>query len=245
MYPLYGLRFLALPSPVTTRWFVDYVRARLAEIEAARLAPKERRKRDAPLRQPPEDYSLNGVPIGPITAARFWSKVDVRKSNGDCWEWRGAFNGNGYGNFRVPEFGRCSQSAHRVAYRLANGRFPADGLLVRHTCDNPRCVNPHHLEEGTHSDNAMDAVARGRYKPRETAGEKNGYAKLNREKVAEIRRRSAEGETNVSIAKSFGVTHQMISKVKKGHFWKSGNESILHPQCSHKLPTSPCEIRGS
>lgn len=159
--------------------------------------------------------------ISPITTARFWSKVSVQPSTKDCWEWQGALIRGGYGNFRAPELGRrANYGAHRIAYRLANGTFPPDGLVVRHKCDNPRCVNPFHLEPGTKADNSMDMVQRGRHVPRDQAGEKNGAAKLTREKVEEIRRRSEAGETNVSIAASFGVTHQMISKIKKGYFWK-------------------------
>ena len=159
--------------------------------------------------------------ISPITTARFWSKVSVQKSTKVCWEWQGALDGSGYGNFRVPELGhRSNFGAHRIAYNLANGDLPSEGLVVRHKCDNPKCVNPFHLEEGTKADNSMDMLERGRYVIRDQAGEKNGSAKLNLGKVAEIRRRGELGETNVSIASSFGVTHQLVSKIRKGYFWK-------------------------
>lgn len=100
--------------------------------------------------------------VSPITIARFWSKVAVAASHLDCWPWQGAVNGNGYGNFRMPEFGRHNFSAHRVAYRLVKGDWPDEGLVVRHKCDNPICVNPYHLEHGTVADNMRDMVERGR-----------------------------------------------------------------------------------
>lgn len=97
------------------------------------------------------------------TLARFWSKVDVTVDNRECWLWKGTKTGNGYGNFSVPELA-MKAPAHRVAYWMATGSFPEFGLVVRHKCDNPLCVNPRHLEVGTQADNMLDMVTRGRRK---------------------------------------------------------------------------------
>jgi len=35
-------------------------------------------------------------------------------------------------------------------------------IVIRHTCDNPKCINPEHLISGTQDDNIQDAVKKGR-----------------------------------------------------------------------------------
>ena len=53
---------------------------------------------------------------------------------------------------------------HRAEYCLANGLTLEDiaGLVVMHTCDNPRCINPEHLVLGTQRDNMLDMRNKGR-----------------------------------------------------------------------------------
>jgi hypothetical protein len=34
-------------------------------------------------------------------------------------------------------------------------------LLVRHLCNNPRCINPAHLREGIRKENLMDSIVVG------------------------------------------------------------------------------------
>lgn len=62
-----------------------------------------------------------------------------------CWEWklsRSGRPGRRYGRWRVD--GR-EQRAHRVAYELLVGPIP-DGHELHHSCHNPPCCNPAHLE---------------------------------------------------------------------------------------------------
>lgn len=91
-----------------------------------------------------------------MNVTRFWSRV--QKADG-CWLWAGSRSTRGYGMFRRS---KGSHAAHRIAWELANGRAVPDGLVVRHTCDNPPCVNPAHLLIGTMADNYRDSVERGR-----------------------------------------------------------------------------------
>ena len=93
---------------------------------------------------------------------RFFQKVDKSGSTDfpTCWIWTGAATSKTYGHFcyytKKPAIG-----AHVASYLFHKGEIP-DGQIVRHSCDNPSCVNPEHLILGTHSDNMKDMFARGR-----------------------------------------------------------------------------------
>lgn len=79
--------------------------------------------------------------------ARFLARI--RFTPGGCWEWSGALNNRGYGQFQIP--GRCNY-AHRFAYEEWVDDIPA-GLELDHLCRNRACCNPAHLEPVTRSEN--------------------------------------------------------------------------------------------
>ena len=150
---------------------------------------------------------------------RFESKF--LKTEG-CWNWLAGSDKNGYGRFR---FGPSKARAPRVSYLLYKGEIP-DGMVVRHTCDNPACVNPDHLLIGTHADNAHDKVERERQARglcivgdrRSYKGEGSPNAKLTNEQVKRIR-----GDTRLHrvIAIDYGVCRATISHAKRGYSWAS------------------------
>lgn len=88
---------------------------------------------------------------------RFWAKVE-RRGPDECWPWTGWTTSQGYG---VIGLGGRDEKAHRAAWIVTRGPIPR-GLVIRHTCDNPPCVNPTHLLLGTQLDNIRDRVERGR-----------------------------------------------------------------------------------
>ena len=90
-------------------------------------------------------------------AERYWEKVQ-KGSDDECWPWIGGCFADGYGAISVN--GRPVR-APRLSYEIANGPLRGDEH-VRHQCDNPICVNPHHLLKGSPADNAADKVSRGR-----------------------------------------------------------------------------------
>lgn len=108
---------------------------------------------------------------------------------------------------------------HRYAYERAFGSIPG-GLHVLHHCDVPSCVNPGHLFLGTPADNNADKVNKGRARGGSMNGEAHPLHKFTLDQVAEIRRRYAAGERQISIAESFGTSQGYISNIILQKNWK-------------------------
>ena len=142
-------------------------------------------------------------------ATRFWARVDDSGGPDTCWLWTASRDLKGYGKFNTG-YAMPPASAHRVAFVLCHGPIP-DGFVVRHSCDNPSCVNPRHLSAGTYEDNANDMVVRGR----------SGLAKLTVATVREIRRRVGEGEKRSALAREFRVTHSTVGRIARGDCWRA------------------------
>jgi len=145
---------------------------------------------------------------------RFWAKV-ARGAPNDCWLWQGSTFGSPkhqYGQFVLSDRGLSrGVGAHVVSFRLASGQWPAKGLEVMHSCDNPPCVNPAHLSVGTHTDNIQDAARKGRYHvPRP------GRQKLSTEQIEAIRARVHAGELQCVVAASYGVSKTLVTLLMKG-----------------------------
>ncbi|MFQ3543637.1 HNH endonuclease signature motif containing protein [Halobacillus rhizosphaerae] len=102
---------------------------------------------------------------------------------------------------------------HRIAYEQNIGKIP-DGLVVRHKCDNANCINPKHLELGTHADNVNDRVKRNR----SAKGSKNGRSKLTEDNVKYIK--SNLELKNSHLAKLFNVDRKVIYDIRNGNTWK-------------------------
>lgn len=145
-----------------------------------------------------------------IQERNFWKKV-ARTDPNDCWPWTGKKSSSGYGRFRMDG---QTQTASRVALFYATGRMPKNCVL--HSCDNPPCVNPKHLREGSHKDNAKDRGERNRT----ARGDKIPSSVLTEARVLIIKERLTRGDKVGVIARDEGVDSSTISNIRRGRTWK-------------------------
>lgn len=153
---------------------------------------------------------------------KFWAHVEQKHSG--CWHWKGKpLKGKqGYGRLRVD--GKPVR-AHRWAFFLANG-YLTEGLDVMHHCDNPICVNPAHLSEGTAHDNMRDMATRGRAAGFSRKKENHPLAKLTQDDVNYIKREYKKGHKYArgngrELAQAFGLNYCYLTSLIRGNTcWK-------------------------
>ncbi len=124
----------------------------------------------------------------------------------NCTLWTKAKNKAGYG---ITWANNKWAYAHRVAANALKGQ------VVRHTCDNPSCVNPQHLVVGTHKDNSEDMVN----KVRQAWGKKAGRAKLTEDEVIVIRKFQGNHSSRVTAA-TFDISKTNVLDIWNRKIWK-------------------------
>lgn len=118
---------------------------------------------------------------------------------GDCLEWIRCFNTDGYPRAGVK--GNTNLKVHRVVYELYTGQ-DIKGLVVRHKCDNIRCINPEHLDIGTTLDNVADRVIRGRC-----------YNQITQDEINHILDLRINGLTHKLIGERLGIKIKRVSHI--------------------------------
>lgn len=183
----------------------------VAEIQRLRRIVRERdtpQMRDREFRSrykalnPKLKVSTRGLPFH----EKVKSRVVVDKLSG-CWVWQGGCCFNGYGRLRRGPGGKPAL-CHRIMYEHHKGPIPK-GMMVMHTCDNRRCVNPDHLQIGTTKDNMLDMVRKGR----------SASSLLTEKDVREMHRLSENGVPAHAIASSFCVSQSTVYCILSGRRW--------------------------
>jgi len=156
-----------------------------------------------------------------VRESRYCSRACLGKANGDrarkydlaalvakiagdkCVEWPGSRDPHGYGyTYRNGK----TAKAHVEAYAIANPKAPRP-KMVCHTCDNPPCVNPDHLQIGTKAENNADTAKKRRH----NYGLNHWNGRLTDDDIAMI---CASTETQSVLAAKYGVNQSHISRIK-------------------------------
>lgn len=124
----------------------------------------------------------------------------------NCTLWQGAKNKAGYG---ITWFKNKWAYAHRAVVNATKGE------IVRHTCDNPSCVNPKHLVIGSHKENSTDMVS----KQRQAWGVRAARSKLTEDQVVAIRNLQG-AQPSRNVAEIFGTSKTNVLDIWNKRTWK-------------------------
>jgi hypothetical protein len=157
-----------------------------------------------------ENKMMGARAVNPLLFDRLINSTSQHTDFGKCWEFTAGRNKLGYGVLRVNG---PKKFAHRMIYMLFHPE--SNPIVVRHNCNNPSCINPAHLREGTQKDNAMDRKLSGREGDRK--GIKNGRSKLTEQQVLDIR---TSDKTGAELARIHGVSKTVACHIKNRKSWR-------------------------
>jgi hypothetical protein len=169
--------------------------------------------------------------VDPSVAERFWKNVQKGEPH-ECWNWTSPSQVGGYGSFYYEN--RLRRATH-ISLGLA-GRPLTKGLLALHKCDNPACVNPDHIFEGTLSDNMQDCLRKKRF----LIGSRSPHATLNEAQVANMRALSAAGLDYKQLALFFHTNADVVRAFVINRSWKH-----VRPAFQRLKPIRWLERKGS
>lgn len=124
-------------------------------------------------------------------------KNSFHLTDSGCKEWTGKKKrcGHGYVYFNYKTY-----LCHRIAYFLYYGNLDKT-LQINHKCNNPACIEPTHLYQGTPRQNNLDAV------------KFNTSGTVNINDIEQIKSDFASGETIRNIAMKYKVNKYTIRNI--------------------------------
>lgn len=98
-------------------------------------------------------------------------------------------------------------------------RIDDNNLVIRHLCNNSRCINPNHLKEGTHKENAQDRELKYKIqgRPKKSISISNSKSKLgngrkmtNEEALIIFKDRKEKGDSYEKMSKRYNLSKTCI-----------------------------------
>lgn len=141
-------------------------------------------------------------------ASQFWSRLESMPNGCRLWP-----NGNSNGGYGKTGWRGKPLMAHQLAFFLTHGWRPKGReVIIRHTCDEPRCCEPTHLVIGTQKDNARDRQERNR-RAQPPSWTTHNAAIKSPDVIREIRARHAAGESYTKLGFEYGLHPQNIGRI--------------------------------
>lgn len=109
---------------------------------------------------------------------------------------------------------------HRKLYYEHTGELPE---VVRHKCDNPRCINLEHLEAGSQKDNVRDMITRNRRGYTGCPGSSHGAARLDEAIVRYLRQMCIPDDSEwgyKAVAHRLGLAQSSVARAVRGLTWQ-------------------------
>lgn len=151
----------------------------------------------------------NYINIGKFSDDIRSKDVIVEEMDNGCWHI--ISHKSGKRPYPIIYVNNKTYKVHRLIYERDVEKIK-DGNVIRHKCDNPYCINPKHLIQGSQNDNIQDKIKRNR----QAKGENIGTSKLTNEDVIWIY--TFEG-TYSDIKKKINVSYRTIDDIKEGVLW--------------------------
>jgi len=149
---------------------------------------------------------------------RFYLKIifpiEIDQIDNDCWEFKAFHDKDGYAKFW---YNSSQIGAHRFSYIIHNN-FNFNIIEICHKCDNPGCVNPKHLWNGTNLDNMIDR----NLKERHTKGSESHLSYLTDDQIFTILNNIMNGVyiSIYQICVDFKICQDTVYKLLYGETWK-------------------------